>query len=430
LSLNGILYGNLFDFRYLLELDMTAAKSGSASSVGGSRIARTIAALLLPICVACARPAPENANTFGFNVTRGPAPSASERYCAWYGSQRGDILFFGQAAFWSSYRAAGGEPTADLERPGPRLIGRFDLAREELLPPLDTDAVEALGGVWDVLAHPNGRVYFTTYFESAGYVDPSDGRVSLFETLGPGLNELALGPEQSLLVSRYGRAGDGGGSVLLLDPDGRLLREYELPAPEGFVLAPKTVAYDPLADEIWVTTDLLAKVSEAEGTPPSTAGRHPTLILKRDGRVRARISDDEGAPGSTDRTPSGEVQFVRFDSTGRGYAALVEGTRLELLEFPPTQAARDLTQTRRILLDSQFPRDFDFVQDLHIAADGRIAVTRWSGEIHVLTPSGEPRSVAFPQPAPGGLYYTAVVRGERVCATYCADVTIVCGPAP
>jgi hypothetical protein len=121
---------------------------------------------------------------------------------------------------------------------------------------------------------------------------------------------------------------------------------------------------------------------------------------------------------------------VRFDATGRGYAAVVEGARLVLMEFLPTQAERNLAKARRILLDPSFPQDFDFVQDLHIADDGRVVVTRWSGEIHVLTPSGEPRSIAFPRPARGGLYYTAVVRGPRVCVTYCADVTIVCGPAP
>jgi hypothetical protein len=378
-----------------------------------------IAILLSLACPACSRLPVENANAFEFKFIRGSAPSASERYCAWYGSSRGDVLFFGQAAFWSSYRAAGDEPTADL-------------AREELLPPLDTNGGETRSGVWDVLAHPNGRVYFTTYFENAGYVDPANGRVSRFEALGLGLNELAIGPEGNLLVSRYGRAEGGGGSVLLLDPDGHQLHEYALPAPEGFVLAPKTVAYDPVAEEIWVTTDLLEKTSGTGSLPPSTAVSHPTLILKRDGRVHARIANEneEGAPSFPDRTASGEVQFVRFDATGRGYAAVVEGARLVLMEFLPTQAERNLAKARRILLDPSFPQDFDFVQDLHIADDGRVVVTRWSGEIHVLTPSGEPRSIAFPRPARGGLYYTAVVRGPRVCATYCADVTIVCGPAP
>ena len=31
---------------------------------------------------------------------------------------------------------------------------------------------------------------------------------------------------------------------------------------------------------------------------------------------------------------------------------------------------------------------------------------------------------------PEGLYYTAVLHGDRLCATYCADVTVVCVNAP
>jgi hypothetical protein len=40
------------------------------------------------------------------------------------------------------------------------------------------------------------------------------------------------------------------------------------------------------------------------------------------------------------------------------------------------------------------------------------------------------RSVSLPRLDPAGLYYTAVLHGDRLCATYCADVTVVCVDAP
>jgi hypothetical protein len=110
--------------------------------------------------------------------------------------------------------------------------------------------------------------------------------------------------------------------------------------------------------------------------------------------------------------------------------ALVEDARLELRLLSPTEPERSLAAARRVVLDTSFPSEFDFVQDLQIAEDGRIVVTRWSGAIHVVTPAGEPRFIAFPRSSEGGLYYTAVARGDRICATYCLDVAVVCGPAP
>ena len=38
----------------------------------------------------------------------------------------------------------------------------------------------ARAGICDVLAHPNGLVYFSNYFETMGAVDPSSGRVERF----------------------------------------------------------------------------------------------------------------------------------------------------------------------------------------------------------------------------------------------------------
>jgi hypothetical protein len=82
------------------------------------------------------------------------------------------------------------------------------------------------------------------------------------------------------------------------------------------------------------------------------------------------------------------------------------------------------------VLDPRFPVAYDFVQDLQVAGDGRVVVTRWSGVVHVVDPEGRVASSRLPDLDPHGLYYSAAVEGDRVCATYCADVSVVCGPAP
>ena len=96
----------------------------------------------------------------------------------------------------SEYRGHGNDPAADLLINGPKRIGRFDLKREEMLDPLAV-AEEAPSGTWDVLAHPNGRIYFTSFSEPAGWVDPASGEIGSLTALGDGLNELALGPDGS-----------------------------------------------------------------------------------------------------------------------------------------------------------------------------------------------------------------------------------------
>ena len=57
-------------------------------------------------------------------------------------------------------------------------------------------------------------------------------------------------------------------------------------------------------------------------------------------------------------------------------------------------------------------------------------MTRWSGRIHVVQGDESVRSVDLPRLAPGGLYYTGVLYGDRLCVTHCADVTVVCVDAP
>ena len=162
-------------------------------------------------------------------------------------------------------------PRADLERSGPRLIGRFDLRRQELLDPLQLgprpDGSAPLSGVWDVLPW-QGRIYFTTYFEEAGYVDIDTGNVTFFPA-GRHWNELALGPviqrrhgfstnaHTLLLASRYADESAGGGAIVLFDPNGRVIAEHALEAPPGSAFAAKTVAFDPVREEVWVTTDRL-----------------------------------------------------------------------------------------------------------------------------------------------------------------------------
>lgn len=325
-------------------------------------------------------------------------PSPDEGYCAWFGDARRETLYFGESAFWAAMRRTG-RPEGDLEVLGPVRIGRFDLAARELLDPLPIAAREA-SGTWDVLAHPNGRVYFTTYFGAAGFVDPATGEVVRFGAETLGLNELALGPQDRVLATRYGGLG---GSVVALAPDGAIVEELVLEPPAGYRVAAKSVAWDPVREEIWVNTDLLP---EAQGPI-----RHDARVLDAQGRERLRFD-----------TP--ELQFVVFEQEGTGYLAVREGSVLALLVLPRGRET-PLADAQRWLLDERFPADHDFVQDLQLTADGGVVATRWSGRIHWLRGS-ELRTFALPRPLPDGLYYTAVLAGDHLCATFCGGVSVVC----
>ncbi|MEE9608651.1 MAG: hypothetical protein V3U03_13000 [Myxococcota bacterium] len=338
------------------------------------------------------------------SVHTAPAPSATERYCAWFGTRRGDILFFGQSAFWSAFEAAGREPRADLEQPGPTLIGRFDLRREQLLQPIVVGRPGDRSGVWDVLVHPEGRLWFTTYFEPAGVVDLSTGGVRRLGALGTGLNELAPGPDGSVLATRYTSGPGQPGAVVVIDPDGRRAAELPLRSPAGFTVAPKSVAYDPLRGEIWVTTDLLPE-------EPGGTIRHDTYVLDLKGNEKRRIAHPE-------------IQFVAFGDDGTGYMAEVEAGQL-FLRVVPAPGEHEL----RLLLDDAFVSGADFAQDIQLA-NGSAVVSRWSGWVHVAERSGAVRSLRLPSLEGGGLYYTAVLVGERLCATHCGGVTVVCSDLP
>jgi hypothetical protein len=368
-------------------------------------IAATCTTLATLIGLACATPRDGDA----VRVATAPPPSSAEQYCAWYGDRRDDVLYFGESPFWSSMRAAGGDPMADSSVLGPQVIGRFDLRRESMLASIPTAARDPHAGVWDVLAHPSGRVYYTTFYESAGWIDPATGNALLFEAAGTGLNELALHPDGRVLATRYGAAGGGTGSVVVLDPDGKIEAELPLVSERNRVAAAKSLAYDPVRQVVWVNTDLVPR----DGGP---SGHDARVLEFATGREILRIE-----------TP--ELHFPRFTADGRGYFAWQHESRLTLRITQPG-AAQDATSGREVVLDTAFADGIDFVQDVHVETDGRAVVTRWSGVVHVVAPDGSVRSVALPRLAAGGLYYTAVAVGDRVCATYCADVGVVCAPLP
>lgn len=328
--------------------------------------------------------------------------------CAWYGDFDGRTLYFGESAFWAAMRAAGGDPSADLRLAGStKRIGRFDLGLRRMEPPIELD-VAGGSGVWDVLATPEGIV-FTTFFGPAGRVDPASGSLAVFDSLGLGLNELAPGPGGSLLASRYGSGAGGSGSVVRFSPEGGLLAELELTAPEGRIAAPKTVAWDPVRHEIWVTVDLLSTTGDA----PATDARR----LSGDGVEIERITLPE-------------IQFAAFDEDGAGYLAALEGRLLELLVLDPHASGPPLEAARRLTLDREFGTGFDFVQDIHPASDGRVVVTRWSGAVHVVDPdAGRIETLRLPHDD-SDLYYSGGVAGRVLCATVCAGITVVCTDLP
>jgi hypothetical protein len=78
------------------------------------------------------------------------------------------------------------------------------------------------------------------------------------------------------------------------------------------------------------------------------------------------------------------------------------------------------------VVDDRFAPELDFVQDVTLAPDGSALATRWGGRIHRVWPDGRSTSQLLRDPEPGGLYYTGVVHRDRVCATLCAGVSVVC----
>jgi hypothetical protein len=393
-----------------------AARVGAAARGGGS-LRAGCAALILLAAISCASGRP-SVDAPGFPAAAGVVayhanpPSRSERYCAWYGAQGSDgVLYFGEAAFWSAKASFGGDPTADLRHLGPQRIGRFDLAGEKWLPPLDVGEPDSRSGVWDVLVGDDGQIYFTTFFEEGGSVDPATGRVRHL-ALGGALNELAPGPDRTVLATRYGTgtADGGNGDVIAFDRgDGHTVKRWSLAAPAGYHVAPKTPLWDGLRRELLVTADQLPAAADAAAT---ARPRHEAIAIDANDRIRLLPALPE-------------LMFAAKGKDGTIYRAEFEPPALWLSVVPPPGG-----KPHRVLLDGAFPPELDFAQDIQVAADGRVVVTRWSGIVHVLYPDGRVRSAALPHLDAAGLYYTAVLHGDRLCATYCADVTVVCVDAP
>lgn len=408
----------VFDFMKLYSLSAGAIQRCTATA-GFTRM--LAAACLLWGCVAREPAPPTPAPPSGIRAyTAAPATSA-ERTCAWFSDARDGVLYVGLSAFWNTHREADGDPTADLAVLAPKRIGRFDLTRERWLPSWTVED-EAVSGTWDVLAHPNGRVYFSDLFGTAGFVDPERRMTRLLPDAGTGLNELALGPGDRILATRYGGPDGEPGSVVVLAPDGTLLAEHELAPEPGFRVAAKSLGYDPIRQVVWVNTDLLP---ESAGEVPAAGAPHGT---RDDVRYDARVVD-LATGRERARFAGPELQFMHFEPDGRGFFAWLEDSRLVLRQTAPG-AATEPTSGVAIVLDEAFPTDFDFVQELRPTPDGSVLATRWSGVIHEVTPDGGVRTRVLPRIDPDGLYYSAFTAGDRLCVSHCADLTIVCAPRP
>jgi len=349
----------------------------------------------------CALKKPERQTEFRVVEATPSSPGS----CAWFADRSGDVVLFGESAFWFLSRSRG-RPDAVLDHPEPAKIGRFDLRTETFLRALDADGSRP-GGVWDVVA-AEGRIYFTALFGSAGWVDLKRSRVISLEALGPGSNEIAKLPGRQLAITRYGATDQGNGSVLVISAEGHLLREIPLEGDPTWRVAPKSIAYDPVRHWLWINTDLLPRPGDV-----SREARHDARgIDLTSGQERIRIDHPE-------------LQNLVFDPKGRGYWVWADGRRLTLRVTEP-DAARRADAGREWLLDTTFAAESDFAQEIRVETDGRAVVTRWSGVLHILDTSGALRTLRLPRPEPVGLYYSGFLRGDRVCATYCSGVRVVC----
>ena len=334
------------------------------------------------------------------------ANRGEEPYSAWFGDSDGRVLYFGVSPFWHLWWESGGNARLDLEEPGDHLIGRFDLEKERFLAPL---VVRRAGGdsrssVWDVLAHSNGRIYYTTYFEEMGSVRPDGSDIRHFPGLGFGLNEIVEGPDGRLYVTRYAP----GGSIVVLTPEGELLEEIPIGAGLEVLAAPKSLAVDPGTGEIWCNADLFADE-------------------KVTGFASFRIARD----GTTTRRAPPELHFITFEEDGTGWLAEVEGRELRL------RVVRRGSEVARTSLGRS--RGVDFVQDIKPVRPGQVVLALWSGRAFVATLDGRSLTAAevhFQRPAdcvpPEGrsVLYSAFAHGRHLYATLYCGWTILRSPLP
>jgi hypothetical protein len=117
---------------------------------------------------------------------------------------------------------------------------------------------------------------------------------------------------------------------------------------------------------------------------------------------------------------------MRFGPDGTGYFAERDGPLLSLRIRSPDRAGAPILTGLIVPLDDAFPLGRDFVQEIELGAGGTVVLTRWSGRIHLVSRSGSARVIELPRAGGDGLYYTGVLAGDRVCATYCGGVTVVC----
>lgn len=339
-----------------------------------------------------------------------------EAYSAWFGDERDGIVYFGLSPFWTALWATG-DPRAELHGPGAHRIGRFALATESFLPPLvaQTPGSEVHSSVWDVLAHPNGWIYFTTFYDAMGRVRPESGVVETFPALGRGLNEIALGPQGQLYVTRYGSGLDDpkavhDGALVVVSENGRKLGEVALHARDGAVTAVKSVTVDPRSGRATVNADVLLPGAPVEFARFEIA---PDLSI---------LSQALGAP---------ELLFIAYTRDGRAFAIWDQAGRLRLSIGNAEREHASLDLGPRLATD--------FAQDIQFAPDGTAAIAFWSGRVDLVRERDggfEHARVLLEKPTdcrpPSGrsLVYSAFTTARAVYATLYCGVAILRAPLP
>ena len=381
---------------------MNFLRSGASLRAKALSIAMLAAAQIALLGSGCAV-GPEASGVHVHRMRRSnPGP---ELYSAWFGDARDGILYFGLSPFWQRMRESGGDPTGELRESGALLVGRFDLRERRHLAPLVVADTPRAESTWDVLAHSNGRIYFTTFFGPMGSVraDGSDPRQ--YEDLGSGLNELWEAEDGRIFVTRYGPATSESpsGSLVILTPEGQLIDEWRVPALPDTRVAPKSVAVESASGDVWINTDTFP-----EGRPGRIT--HESLRLSSTGEVESRS-----------RSP--ELMMLAFDRRGTGWFAERDAGSLRLRTVGSGE-------TRRIDLGPI--ASSDFAQDIKFSPNGAVVLTLWSGRVHVLSAAGVLRTVELAGPGNHceetggpGLHYTAILWRDTVFATrHCGPVVV------